>query len=562
MSTIAAPESFIDILGVLYIHRKTSDGGDLYLTKFGAQHAELLEVENWYDPEWFAAHRERLEGTSAVYRVPTKEVKGNSLELVVKNCRVGEDVPVETRTLIEFINAEFNSPWEEFSLVMEMREGSHGPKDLRINTQLPFAIYVPPGKMQVWQSGRSQEKLDRIRAKHPGIDLDILRQYKLVYGWIKGKNVVRMLREAGVEGEELKAQLKALTARATGDMEKKGYVVMDMKPDHVIIGEEDAAGIEGLDDAAGGDLPAAKTALLRRKVEAGRYSVVDYELLIRTPPHEEAVKNSRRHSYLDDQRDRFNATPLPAHLKAVEIAGVPYVFGQAESTGGALWVVGRNARLFDYFLPERWRKTHSWRLSEGNEVYYTFTKDHIHIVWKTSRVGEAPPAEPAAAGGFNSPFEEFEIARDLTEKGVPTVYVRAIYMTGSQKVEPSVDLSRFLSHKDLRRPDGEPILRTDRNYITIRGYYNGPDGWVAQQRNRLCRPMDLVKALAGSYISPAEYRELFEGTLARLRAAGYDGSCLKGNDLILVLDPDNLIVKDREERPEVRLCNFSLLRRL
>jgi len=50
-------------------------------------------------------------------------IEDQSIDLVVKNCRVGEDVPLATHTLEEFCNAEFNSPWEEFSLVFEMREG-------------------------------------------------------------------------------------------------------------------------------------------------------------------------------------------------------------------------------------------------------------------------------------------------------------------------------------------------------------------------------------------------------------------------------------------------------
>ena len=33
--------------------------------------------------------------------------------------------------------------------------------------------------------------------------------------------------------------------------------------------------------------------------------------------------------------------------------GVDYVYGEVESTGGALWVVGRDPVLFDYFLPEK-----------------------------------------------------------------------------------------------------------------------------------------------------------------------------------------------------------------
>jgi hypothetical protein len=190
-------------------------------------------------------------------------------------------------------------------------------------------------------------------------------------------------------------------------------------------------------------------------------------------------------------------------------------------------------------------------------------------VWKTSRIGERPPPEPDGDGGevegrsgFNSPFEECAIALDLRGKGIPTVYARAIYVTGSQKVEPSIDFSRYESHKDLRDPDGKPILRADRNYITIRGYFNGPDDWVARQRHRLCRPLDLAKALAGGDITERQYRELTDATLARLRNVGYDGSALEGNDMLLVFDPDHVLMKDAEGRPEVRICSFERIRQL
>jgi len=68
-------------------------------------------------------------------------------------------------------------------------------------------------------------------------------------------------------------------------------------------------------------------------------------------------------------------------------------------------------------------------LSAENEVYYTLTKDNVHIVWKTSKVGERPvvpfpdaQAEKAEGFGYNSPFEEFAIAHFLNNGGVPTVY--------------------------------------------------------------------------------------------------------------------------------------------
>jgi hypothetical protein len=568
-SAIVTAESLSTVLGVVYTHRKTSDGGDMYLTRFGLQYADLLDLDKWYEPSWFEANRERLEGTSAVYRVPTKPVNGRSIELVVKNCRVGEHVPIETRTLLEFINAEFNSPWEEFALVFEIREGKFGAPDIHCSTQEPLAIYVPPETMQLWQSGRSNAKINRIRAKHPGIDLDILRQYKLIYAWIKGKDVMQLFSEAGMHGDALFAALEPLTKMAMHDLEKKGYVMVDIKPCHIVIAEDEVRRIESIAGVTVEDTLRLRSQVITDLVGRGVYSVIDYELLIRTPEHEEQVNFSRRHSYLDDQRDRMIATPLPSHLAVADILGVPYIFGHAESTGGRLWVVGRNGRLFDYFLPERWRKTHSWKLSENNEVFYTVTKDHIHLVWKTSRVGEAPPvtssglySEKVREYGFNSPFEEFAIAFFCASHGVPSVYMRAIYATGTLKIEQSVDMRCFESHDLLRDPNGRPILLSNHNYITLRGYFNGSDEWVAKQAGGLCRPIDLDQALAKGLIDPLIHHKTFEKTLGNLKNIGYDGSLLRGNDLLCALGPENAFLTDASGEIEVRICNFELVKKI
>jgi hypothetical protein len=559
-------DTLLNILGVVYVHRKTSDGGDIYFTRFGLPYAKQLELENWYEKTWFREHRERLEGTSAVFRVLTKSVDRVSLELVVKNCRVGEDVPVETKTLLEFINAEFNSPWEEFALVMEMRESMFGPRGIRINTQDPLAIYVPPDKMQSWQSGRSQSKINQIRARHPGIDIDILRQYKLIYGWIKGNDIVEMLTDIGCTQEEMSEDLAPLTRRVIQDLGNKGYAVADMKPVHVILGEHEVKSIQstlGMNDLV---TRIRRREQLRRYVFQGNYSLVDYELLLRTEDHEEQVRYRRRHAYLDDQRDRYRSTPLPHHLHSKNILDVPYVFGHVESTGGALWVVGNNGRLFDYFLPERWRKTHSWRMSPINEVFYTISKDQVHIVWKTSRVGELPQLGSAdrrndliPINGFNSPFEEFALAHYLNRNGIPTVYMRAIYMTGSDKQEESVDTRRYESHRMLKNPDGTPILRNDRNYITIRGYFNGPDSWVAEQSGGLCRPLDLAAALQAGTIDQAQQFSLLDRVKEQLLGVGCDGTLLEPNDLLLAITPEGSILTNTNGEPDVRICNLELI---
>ena len=301
-------------------------------------------------------------------------------------------------------------------------------------------------------------------------------------------------------------------------------------------------------------------------IHDGHYSLIDYELLLRTQEHEEEVKSSRRYSYLDDQKHRFEPTPLPAHLSYTEILGVPYLYGHAESTGGRLWVVGKNAHLFDYFLPERWRKTPSLRLSETKEVFYTITKDNIHLVWETSRVGEIPVGDEEGSRdpkvrqyGINSPFEEFAIAHTLNRLGIPTVYVRAIYMTGSMKIEASTDLRKYESHKDLLDPEGDPVLQENHNYITIRGYYNGPDQWVAEHSDALYIPVDMSKALYRGIIDEAECRRFLDDVKKRLKDCGFDGSSLKANDLLLAVDDEGKILKNSSGEPMVIICNFELI---
>ncbi|HUJ89633.1 MAG TPA: hypothetical protein VLX12_05505, partial [Syntrophorhabdales bacterium] len=210
MRQVSQHKALVNVLGVVYLHSKTEDGGDLYFTRFAESLQEHLAINNWYEESWFNQHKVRLLGTSSVYRVPTKPVDNTSLDLVVKNCRVGEDVPINTHTLEEFVSAEFNSPWEEFALVMEMGDKQIGQRIGWIRVQRPLAIYVPPQRMQLWQSGRSRARINRIRARHPGIDLDILKQYKLIYEWIRGKNLVEIFEHISIEMPDIVYHLQTM----------------------------------------------------------------------------------------------------------------------------------------------------------------------------------------------------------------------------------------------------------------------------------------------------------------------------------------------------------------
>ena len=86
------------------------------MTKNGIPLIEQMKPENWFETQWFRANREKLRGTSTVYKVTSKKVNNKSAELIVKWSRVGQHVPLETKVIDDVLNAEFNSPFEEFSL--------------------------------------------------------------------------------------------------------------------------------------------------------------------------------------------------------------------------------------------------------------------------------------------------------------------------------------------------------------------------------------------------------------------------------------------------------------
>jgi len=544
------------LLGVDYYHFKTNDAGDLYLTRFGLPFREQLRPKNWYADDWFASKRERLAGTSTVYKVPTRTVNGKALNLVVKWSRVGEVVPLDTFTFNKFIHAEFNSPFEEFSLLMELRKGDNGPRGIRIRTQRPMAIYVPAQRMRDWQTGRSEDKIRAKVARHAGVEIDILRQYVVVFGWIEGKDAVETAEEFRLEGRPRTDFLAHTTSLVVHELWQKGYRVIDMKPAHVIL------------------RPRPDKSLLRERNGQFAYALVDYELLERTPEHEQAVRTANRKLYLTHMARRFDADaakPLPAHLQATTILGVDYIFGHAESTGGLLWVAGKDPDLFNYFLPERWRRTPKRKLSKRNQVYYTRTKDSINLVWKVSRMGDLaaltnPEADKAAAKafGFNSPFEEFASALELTRQGVNTVYPRAIYMTGrAQRTgQETADNRRYQSLADLACPDGEPAVRQGCDYITIWGFWNGPDTLLAEHDGRFYRAINAQRACTTKLISPAVREELLRLKATRMARCGFEDLNPKPDHLLISYDSAQNLVLDSTGKPELRLCNFELVRRL
>ncbi len=266
----AAENAFIRrrIQGVDYFCSQPAAGGDLFLTRFGLPFARHLQPENWFAPEWFDDHRQRLRGTSTIYKVATQRWQGEALELIVRYSRVAEALPLDTVTDQRFIHAEFNSPFEEFSIVTQLRAARFGVKERRIYTKRPLAIYAPPDQLALWQTGRSEDKFAVKQARLRDVKLDIQRQYLLVYGWIDGLDAEQAADHLQLSGSVRLRFLRETTETVVGELAEAGFRVLDMKPAHVILRLTPTG------------------ALLRRPDGRLVYALVDYELLEQIPTAE------------------------------------------------------------------------------------------------------------------------------------------------------------------------------------------------------------------------------------------------------------------------------------
>ena len=554
----------VSAFGVDYAHVRVPEGGDLYLTRYGWPRLAQLLPANWYADRWYAQHGERLPGsTGHAYHVVTRPAEGRQADVVVKFSRVAQDVPLTIATSFPdtvppevLANARFNSPWEEFGLVMELRRGGCGPPGLRILTQHPMAVYAPPEEYALWQLGRSEGSFlqhDRLLAEDQenagrAIELDIRRIYAVVYQWIKGWDAEAFF-EAGQLGAE---DFRGFTPRVIGELQESGYRVLDNKPKHFILRKRSSDG-----------------QILRRGDGRVTYALVDFELLQRTPEHQRQfkVRQGRRYWDLLGQRDQPSPTPLPSHLQPAKIFGVSYVMGSVPD-GGKLWLVGQDAELWDYFSPDRWLRTPRLKLSPVNEVYRTRTRDGIHVVYRRSRVGTRPRVDPLLENnrqmreyGFNSPFEETAIAELLRQMGIPTTRPRAIYRTDhpTTTAEYLRDDRRFADHADLRTPGPLPesILSRAHDYYSIWDYFRGidPHGPAGQPQGRRT---DLERARDDGLLSHQEHAELIEDTRRRLRSLGLADAALQDHECIVTIGEDGRLCRDRQGGVEVSLSIDAL----
>lgn len=541
--------SVTSIFDVEYAHIKLGNEDDFYITSEGLPVLEKVNPSDFRSgSEWFKAHAERLAGTSCVYKIKTREIDGKQHKLVIKWNRMGEDVP-GAEAYEELLQARFNSPFEEFGLVNELRRIVRRSSKA-INIQKPLAIYVPYERYKLWQTGRSEYKMKMIMNNHEEVRLDMNRMYMVIYEWVEGQDAAQAYEAGTIDSE----QARMLAGNAAGHLEELGYIVRDNKPNHVIIDPQQWAG-----KGSGND--------------QDRFAYIDFELLERTQEHQARYKVEIREHYHKHQKDRFTIdvpASIQPHLEHVNIFDVDYIYGNVESTKGRLWVVGKDPYLFDFFLPERWEKTKRTKISMFSESYYTVTKDDIHIVWEVSKVGLVPDMDPFLEDelkvldhGYNSPFEEVSLAIELNKKGLSTIYPRAIYMMGNKTeiIERFFDNNRYESHARLTDSKGNPVLKKNRNYIIIWGYWNGPDERLARDQDDVIEGINMLYAYREGILSRDEYMRLLRTVKDKLCGIGVEDLNLSGKHLLVSVNHAREIIRDENHHPDIRICNFEFLKR-
>jgi len=137
-------------------------------------------------------------------------------------------------------------------------------------------------------------------------------------------------------------------------------------------------------------------------------------------------------------------------------------------------------------------------------------------------------------------------------------------MTGQRSSISSslVDNSRYVSHADLQTPDHRVLLSRQHEYVTIWGYWNGPDEKLAVKDEVVYKGIDALAAYREGRLTQREYVRVMRAARRRLVTAGIEDLSLRGNHLLLSIDRDQKLAVDERGMPLMRICNFEQLRKL
>jgi hypothetical protein len=122
------------------------------------------------------------------------------------------------------------------------------------------------------------------------------------------------------------------------------------------------------------------------------------------------------------------------------------------------------------------------------------------------------------------------------------------------------DTRRYQQLAHLQTLDGARAVSEDHEYITIWGFWNGPDEYLAAHDGEYYRGVNGEVACGEGLISDEVLRDLLGRVRTRLARAGFVDLYLKPDHLLISFNSQNQMTMDTAGRPEVRLCNFELIR--
>jgi hypothetical protein len=235
--------------GVDYQWLRLNDEGDLFVTPLGMPYLDYLMPKRWYENEKYMRNGTRQpDGIGTVYRVTVQNDKKRKMDLVIKFSRFAQRTLLYTASRLpeglsfgSAAGAHINNPFEEFGLLFKLRSHSRLRGTTALLTKRPLAIFSPSKKWSPdtldrsrWRFDRSLESIRRDQqnaGREAEIDLDISREYILLFQWVKGENAWDMYQR----GQLTEEQMNHLTARVKNDLALASFRVLDHKPQHIIL---------------------------------------------------------------------------------------------------------------------------------------------------------------------------------------------------------------------------------------------------------------------------------------------------------------------------------------
>lgn len=234
--------------GVDYQWISVENSGDLFVTQPGEPWLDWLHPESWYDHDRYRLDGQRQSaGIGTVYRVAVYR-NHRLLNLVVKFSRLGQKTlhytascPPDGMSCSSLAALHINNPFEEFGLLFQLRRRASLRGATSLLTKRPLAIFSPerrwpPDQLDrsSWRFERCRESLARDQRNISGdsrIDLDISREYILIFQWVTGENAW----DLHCQGVLTHEQVNEITLRVQNDLAQASFRVPDHKPQHIIL---------------------------------------------------------------------------------------------------------------------------------------------------------------------------------------------------------------------------------------------------------------------------------------------------------------------------------------